>query len=215
MYISWVTIYYVDINQEKHIYKIIIRYLKFNFWIDLFGTVPFFEFESKCLLFLKLIRLLRFRTYIYNIWGFIEYWLSEYMHSRKELLLSIQKTIRFLILLFFTMHFISWVWIWIGKGEKSWASNKASLLGDITNPMNLYIAAIYYVMTTFATVGYGDFTGNTNLEYMFTMVIEFLGIGFFGYVIGNISTMIELFQITYLSLICIERFMKRIAWIES
>ena len=45
-------------------------------------------------------------------------------------------------------------------------------------------------MTTFATVGYGDFTGSTNQEYVFTMITQFLGIGFFGYVIGNISTMI-------------------------
>ena len=88
------------------------------------------------------------------------------------------------------MHFISWVWIWLGKWNNGWITNKASLLADNTSDFNLYVAAIYWVMTTFATVGYGDFSGSTNLEYLFTMVVEFLGIGFFGYIIGNISTMI-------------------------
>ena len=87
------------------------------------------------------------------------------------------------------MHTISWIWIYIGR-ESGWVVNKSSLLADNKDNLTLYVASIYYVMTTFATVGYGDFTGSTNQEYIFTMITQFLGIGFFGYVIGNISTMI-------------------------
>lgn len=47
-----------------------------------------------------------------------------------------------------------------------------------------YIAAFYWVITTFSSVGYGDLTGNTKTEYIYTMFVEMLGICFFGYIIG-------------------------------
>lgn len=37
------------------------------------------------------------------------------------------------------------------------------------------IYATYWVCTVITTVGYGDYTGNTTLEYEFTFAIEFLG----------------------------------------
>lgn len=37
---------------------------------------------------------------------------------------------------------------------------------------SLYIASLYFIMTTVTTVGYGDIVGTSNGEYTFQMVVE-------------------------------------------
>lgn len=79
--------------------------------------------------------------------------------------------------------------MWIGRkeGDRGWVELKSDLLKDKNSNIDVYIAAIYWVMSTFTTVGYGDFTGNTSQEYLFQMFSKCIGIGFFGYIIGNIN----------------------------
>lgn len=43
-------------------------------------------------------------------------------------------------------------------------------------------------MATFTTIGYGDFTAATSFEFFFQCIIMLIGIGFFGYIIGNVRT---------------------------
>lgn len=56
-----------------------------------------------------------------------------------------------------------------------------------TDPVELYITSIYFVMTSFSSVGYGDVTGNQNIEYLYQCLVEMLGIGIFGYMTGMIQ----------------------------
>lgn len=51
--------------------------------------------------------------------------------------------------------------------------------------------AIYWVITTLTTVGYGDYKGYTKQEYIFQMVVEFLGIAVFSYLMGSISGLVS------------------------
>lgn len=55
-----------------------------------------------------------------------------------------------------------------------------------------YLNALYWVLTTIATVGYGDITPDrTNpLQLIYTMVVMILGVGVYGYLIGNIASII-------------------------
>lgn len=51
----------------------------------------------------------------------------------------------------------------------------------INNPqlgtgVNLYVFVFYWVFTIITTVGYGDFTGGTTVEYAVTVLIEFVGL---------------------------------------
>ena len=52
--------------------------------------------------------------------------------------------------------------------------------------MSLYITAIYWVYTTFSSVGYGDVKGNTAEEYTYQLLVELTGMGFFGYMTGTL-----------------------------
>ena len=55
--------------------------------------------------------------------------------------------------------------------------------------MEIYINAFYFILTTITTVGYGDITGTTTYELLFSMCVEFVGLTFFSFLTGTISVM--------------------------
>jgi hypothetical protein len=89
-------------------------------------------------------------------------------------------------------HMCACLWILIGEaveqipGEdpQGWIEvlvSKGTMTSDFWSK---YIAAFYWVITTFSSIGYGEITGNTQNEYLYTMFVEMLGMCFFGYIIG-------------------------------
>jgi hypothetical protein len=56
-----------------------------------------------------------------------------------------------------------------------------------------YLSALYWSVTTLTTVGYGDITPDVDkvTQTIYTMVVMFLGVGFYGYIIGNITTLLQ------------------------
>jgi len=53
-----------------------------------------------------------------------------------------------------------------------------------------YLQAVYWTVTTMTTIGYGDITPNKHHaeDLLFTMLIMIIGAGAFGFIIGNIAT---------------------------
>ncbi|OQY35634.1 MAG: hypothetical protein B6241_00130 [Spirochaetaceae bacterium 4572_59] len=91
--------------------------------------------------------------------------------------------IRMALLIFWILiaaHLISCGWIYITGG-----------LGDAAR-LNRYIVAFYWTVTTLTTIGYGDITPDqtNNAQIMFIVVIELIGAGMYGFIIGNISNII-------------------------
>ena len=54
-------------------------------------------------------------------------------------------------------------------------------------PTTQYIFAFYWIFEVITTVGYGDYSGKTSEEYIFSISLEFLGILFFSFLMGSIS----------------------------
>ena len=52
---------------------------------------------------------------------------------------------------------------------------------------NIYIFAFYWIFEVITTVGYGDYSGSTQNEYIFSIVLEFLGLTFFSFLMGSVS----------------------------
>mmetsp|Transcript_5086 Transcript_5086/g.7722 ORF Transcript_5086/g.7722 Transcript_5086/m.7722 type:complete len:216 (+) Transcript_5086:1260-1907(+) len=61
---------------------------------------------------------------------------------------------------------------------------------DNDNRFQVLVTSIYWVITTLTTVGYGDYKGYTPEEYLFQMIVEFLGIGVFSYLMGSINNLV-------------------------
>ena len=86
----------------------------------------------------------------------------------------------FFLLLSLTVHLFGSMWVYIGiqNGSEGWIEQKLDLL-DATSREEMprsrvYIASLYWVMTTFTTVGYGDIAGYANNEYLYQMLVEVL-----------------------------------------
>jgi len=48
----------------------------------------------------------------------------------------------------------------------------------LSNDTAIYIFSLYWICETFTTVGYGDYAGGNNREFLITIVFEFIGFGY-------------------------------------
>jgi hypothetical protein len=66
------------------------------------------------------------------------------------------------------VHLFSCLNSYIGLSrDDSWIAANSDILPSDYNNSDIYIASLYWTMTTFTTVGYGDFTAATSFEYLF------------------------------------------------
>ncbi len=89
--------------------------------------------------------------------------------------------IRLGVFLYFIMlitHWFSCGWLYIRSSE-----------GDVLG-INDYILSLYWCVTTLTTIGYGDITPDKTKisQIIYTMIVQVLGAGTYGYIIGNIAS---------------------------
>ena len=80
------------------------------------------------------------------------------------------------------LHYLASLWLFIGseyfmdfeEGHLPWIVANEELKG--LDNRELFIFSTYWVCTVVTSVGYGDYTGGTTLEYLFTFCIEFFGL---------------------------------------
>ena len=110
--------------------------------------------------------------------------------------------ITLILYLMYVVHFLACGWTligyltpgsWIsvaglGVSDTGKGSDKPGFAQNSIEPV--YIRAVYFIVTTLTTVGYGDFHGYTNNEYLFEMALEFIGIAFFSLLMGSINNML-------------------------
>ena len=57
------------------------------------------------------------------------------------------------------------------------------------DPEYQYLVALYWVMQTTTTVGFGDIIAVTNGERSFALVLMIFGVGFYSYTVGNFTSL--------------------------
>jgi hypothetical protein len=79
-------------------------------------------------------------------------------------------------------HFAACGWIALGAGNigPEWTSQKELL----------YLRSFYWAVTTIATIGYGDVTPITPIQTIFTISVQLIGAGLYGYVIAIFASLI-------------------------
>lgn len=76
---------------------------------------------------------------------------------------KIQYFMYIFVIMLVMMHMVACLWLYMGEAvDNSWISNTMGLTdGHDATRSTKYISAFYWVVTTLATVGYGDIKGFT------------------------------------------------------
>lgn len=97
--------------------------------------------------------------------------------------------IRLLLSVLILNHISACVWFLSAKlndfNPDTWVS-QADLVD--AEPVTQYIAAYYWAFQTLTTVGFGDLPPNTDTEKAIAVVWMLIGIAFYSFAIGNLST---------------------------
>ena len=86
-------------------------------------------------------------------------------------------------------HLLACSWLIVGKFETDHNAWTHAAEDDM-DPTTLYITSFYFIITTITTVGYGDFSGATNIERIMNCVIMFIGSISFAYASGLLTNWI-------------------------
>ncbi len=160
------------------------NYLKGWFFIDLLAAIPFSGIlypltseaviDKNLLLFTIAIRILP----LFKIIKVLR--LLKEVQENLGISPGIMRLTNFAYLFIHTVHFMSLGWIIIGAAEVN------------RTPVDQYIRSLYWCITTIATIGYGDYFPNheVNIQILYTIVVQIFGVGMYGYIIGNISTLV-------------------------
>ena len=109
-------------------------------------------------------------------------WLTYNRHKVGELM-TFTKLIVFVFLM---THYPACGWIKIGRlSDNSWIN----IMEEEQSIYNIYWSAFFFVLTTITTVGYGEGMGSTQVEYIYCMFVQLLGLSLFSVIIGTIGSM--------------------------
>lgn len=77
------------------------------------------------------------------------------------------------------IHILACGWLWIHG------------IATSTDSATNYVTSLYWTVTTLTSVGYGDIVPTTNAQRLYAIMVELSGIGMFGYLIGNVVTILS------------------------
>lgn len=96
---------------------------------------------------------------------------SSWMRPVRRMMLSLAAVV-------LLAHWVACGWLEIGGIKEN------------GTPFFRYTAALYWSITTMATVGYGDIVAHSILERWYALLTMLVGIGFFGYIVGNVASIL-------------------------
>lgn len=175
------------------------NYLKTWFILDFFSSVPL---ESVTLGLLpglqpmkllkvgklvKVLKLLRFGKLLKLMRG------SEVIEVVEEMMWSkhcfgIGKLIRLMANLLLVGHWFACILLSL---EGTTMTHYFGGMDIKPTSVQVYLAALYWSMTTMTTVGYGDIVMRTDNERIFAVCAMIVGGAFYGYIIGSITTLVS------------------------
>lgn len=93
---------------------------------------------------------------------------------------GLRRLISFAFWFFQALHLMALGWILIGASE------------SFRSHFDQYLRAFYWVTSTIATIGYGDYTPSheSNLQIGYTIVVQLFGVGMYSFIIANVSSLL-------------------------
>ena len=185
-------------------YRILKNYISFWFWIDLLSTIPLdwllnlagtsnsqtnklikYVTILRVLKLLKLIRLTKLKIMILKI--------KDRISNKK--VLSLIDIFRLLLYLFLVAHFIACTMYLVASDNMSPEGFVAKFVTKsdelVFSVEGLYVSCLYWAFTTMTSIGYGDITPSSTSERLVCILVMIISSGIFGFIIGNIGSIIE------------------------
>ena len=165
----------MDVITDRHVIASV--YMKKWFWIDLAAAFPFWillhifsiPVSAGILAAFRLVR-------VFKIFRLI-----QTLSKLKRLSYVNPNIMRMILLIFWIIiiaHFVACGWIILeGVSDKQEHSMQ-------------YLRAFYWTITTLTTIGYGDITPSSKYQIIYTIFVEIIGAGLYGFIIGNIANLI-------------------------
>lgn len=161
------SIRYYSKNHNRYLHKTN-TYLRYIMPFDVIAFLPLFLlFNMPFFHLLRLVKLVK-----------VAFYMTEW--KRKEIRHSDSIAIDlFLYWMIVAAHTLSSIWLLLRGIDFT--------KDEITN----YITSLYWVVTTLTTVGYGDITPHTNSQMVFTIFVQIMGVGFYGFIIGKVASILS------------------------
>lgn len=196
IFLNFFKIQIVDVRRVKEPWAVAKHYIMGQFVSDLIAVLPW-SVISPSYIFLRYLKLRKFAVYQGYFDEFVQQLASSYLNN--EQIGKLIGAFRLVIQIAFVSHFLANVWVLLGQIEKEehqdgWIVGLIAKRIQLDDFFSLYITSLYWVITSFSSVGYGDVVGLTELENFFQMLVEMAGIGFFGYMVGTFQSLIQGFK---------------------
>lgn len=135
--------------------------------VDLLAAVPFGLLTGWPLL--QVLRLLKLQrvAQLFRLWRFNE--------IRRT---AVLRLVFFLYWMALLTHWLACGWIAL-RGSAPESGN-----------FHRYVSGLYWCITTLSTVGYGDITPENDVQRLYAMATMMLGVGVYGFIIGNVATIL-------------------------
>jgi hypothetical protein len=188
-------------------------YLKFWFWLDIISSFPYDwvltgdpfqppELDGskvskvprlirlfKLMRFFRLFRLLRLAKLKKLMMR-----LEEYVPNNA--LVMIFLLFKLLCVVFFIAHLAACFWYYISFQEGleenvTWVKEFEIRSSRSLEPIDYYLAALYWAFATMSTVGYGDFVAYTTNERLYATLCTVVACGMFAYTVGSIGSIVS------------------------
>ena len=100
----------------------------------------------------------------------------------------IQRMLKFFFFTLMTLHLFACFWNVVSEWSHPYWYESAQIIGE--SNWSLYMRSVYFVITTFTSVGYGDFKPTTDIEICYVIFMHFAGFAFFAYFVGNVTAIV-------------------------
>ncbi|TMW66208.1 hypothetical protein Poli38472_003973 [Pythium oligandrum] len=189
-----------DVTYESRV--IVGSYLRGWFAIDFLSTVPFDNlfslfgvthtgqkaaYSTKLLRSLKVVRLVKLARIrkLNKMFSSLE----DGVYTNQSLL----SLIKLAFTMLFISHLVACLWFAVSRDHAapSWVNTFYEESEGEDLSVEQYLASMYWAIITMATIGYGDIVARNALERLINVAVMAVGVSFFGYVVGTISSLVS------------------------